>query len=118
MVGVKVFVGVVILNGVKVATGVKVGRRVAVSVGAVVRVGVQVGSKPRGVIVAVGGPGTSVFGGKGFNGEYLFCKMLTKKPQAHRLMTTITPVSMFQVRSGLAFFFGREALGFSFRNSS
>jgi len=116
--GVKVFVGVVITNSVLVGSVVMVGRLVAVSDGAMVTVGVQVASKPRGVIVAVGGGGTSVLGRRGFNAEYGFVSTLKKKPQAHSVITTITTVSKFQVKSELAFFFGREVFGFSLRNSS
>jgi hypothetical protein len=95
-----------------------VGRLVAVSDGSMVIVGVQVASKPRGVIVAVGGGGTGVFGRRGFNGEYLSINIMEKNPQAHSVITTITTVSKFQVKSELAFFFGREVFGFSLRNSS
>ena len=48
---------------------VKVGRGVLVSVGGRVTVGVQVGAKPIGVQVAVGGGGIWVLGGKGFRLE-------------------------------------------------
>jgi hypothetical protein len=78
------------------------------AVGGRVGTGVQVGSYPSGVGVAVGGGGTSVGAGKGFKAEFGFINKLTKKIHAHRLMTTITPVSKFHIRSELEFF-GAEA---------
>jgi hypothetical protein len=100
-------VGLASVKRVAEGSSVNVGRGVGVIVGSTVRVGVQVGSNDSSVGVAGIGVGRGVGGGKGFRSEFGFMKRLTKKPTTHNVPSSITPVSTFQIRSGLEFLFIR-----------